>query len=153
MYYSIVNWQNRVYYLLFDEQGLCSVDIEKTSSYQQAIYNEESIYQKQLIEYFTKKRKQFDCPLHLKGTSFQQEVWQALQKIPFGQAKTYQDIAETIQRPKSCRAVGGAIGSNPVFIFVPCHRVIGKSGHLTGFSLGLDLKKELLDFEGIKYKE
>ncbi|GGB01225.1 methylated-DNA--[protein]-cysteine S-methyltransferase [Macrococcus hajekii] len=93
----------------------------------------------------------FDWSFHLDGTPFQQDVWQALLTIPYGETVTYGDIARQIGRPKAVRAVGGAIGRNPVLIAVPCHRVIGKNGRLTGFSSGLHLKRRLLDVEHIPY--
>lgn len=111
-------------------------------------------YAAQLEEYFKGERKIFDMPLDLKGTKFQVEVWKALLEIDYGKTKAYAEIAESIGNPKAVRAVGGAIGSNPISIIVPCHRVIGKNKKLTGFGGGLDRKKELLRIEGITdYKE
>lgn len=103
--------------------------------------------EKQLAEYFDGKRSLFDIPLEYKGTSFQQDVWKALEKIPYGTTLSYKEIAELIQRPKAIRAVGTAIGKNPFSIIVPCHRVIGSNGSLTGFAGGLDRKKILLQLE------
>nr|WP_286168732.1 methylated-DNA--[protein]-cysteine S-methyltransferase [Roseburia sp. 1XD42-34] len=96
------------------------------------------------------KRQKFELDVDLYGTAFQQKVWQALQQIPFGKTVTYSDIAESIEKPQAVRAVGAAIGANPIFIIVPCHRVIGKNGALTGFRGGLDMKKRLLLFEKAK---
>jgi methylated-DNA-[protein]-cysteine S-methyltransferase len=104
-------------------------------------------YAEELIGYMEGKRKKFTMPLDLHGTPFQQSVWMALQEIPYGQTVTYSDIAERIQNPKSVRAVGTAIGANPLLITIPCHRVIGKNGNLTGFRGGLDMKKQLLALE------
>ena len=87
----------------------------------------------ELNEYFAKKRKTFDTPLNPQGTQFQQQVWQALRDIPYGETTSYSAIAEAIKNPKSIRAVGLANGKNPLSIFIPCHRVIGKSGKLTGY--------------------
>lgn len=101
----------------------------------------------QLGEYFAGRRQQFDLPLAPKGTAFQQSVWQELRKIPFGQTAGYGEIAERIGKPKACRAVGMANAKNPLPIIVPCHRVIGKNGTLTGFGGGLELKQRLLDLE------
>jgi len=95
----------------------------------------------------------FNWTYDLTGTPFQLEVWDALQTIPYGTTCTYSDIAEMIGRPRAVRAVGGAIGRNPVLIAVPCHRVIGKNGKLTGFSSGLHLKRKLLDIETIPYND
>ncbi len=102
---------------------------------------------RQLSEYFDGKRKDFDLPLRLNGTEFQMSVLQALQKIPYGETTSYADIAERIGRPKAVRAVGAANGRNPIPIIVPCHRVIGSHGDLTGFGGGLDTKEALLRLE------
>ena len=104
-------------------------------------------YAVELIDYMEGRRKEFTMPLDLHGTPFQQSVWKALQEIPYGQTVSYSDIAERIQNPKSVRAVGAAIGANPLLITVPCHRVIGKNGNLTGFRGGLEMKKQLLALE------
>ena len=114
------------------------------------VYEQEklAVYAQQIEEYLNGQRKIFDIPLDLCGTDFQMAVWQALLKIPYGTTKSYSDIAKEIGRPKAVRAVGGAIGANPVPIVVPCHRVIGKDGSLTGFAGGLDIKQQLLKIEG-----
>lgn len=101
----------------------------------------------QLREYFAGRRKRFDVSLHLVGTPFQQEVWLALQEIPFGETRSYKQIAARIGRPLAFRAVGQALHRNPVAIIVPCHRVIGSSGSLTGFAGGTELKRQLLALE------
>jgi len=106
------------------------------------------IYRKQILEYLQGKRTAFTFALDFRGTPFQVSVWQALTRIPFGETRSYTDIAEVVQRPKAIRAVGAANGANPIPIVVPCHRVIGKNGSLTGFGGGLDVKEELLRFEG-----
>jgi methylated-DNA-[protein]-cysteine S-methyltransferase len=103
--------------------------------------------EKQLSEYFLGQRKTFNIPIELVGTSFQQEVWKFLNLIPYGLTWSYKDIAQKINHPQAVRAVGAAIGRNPVSIVVPCHRVIASNGSLTGFAGGLDRKKILLDLE------
>ncbi|MGV2928308.1 methylated-DNA--[protein]-cysteine S-methyltransferase [Macrococcus capreoli] len=113
--------------------------------------DQNSDYIKDIECYFKGQLKQFDWPLDLHGTDFQKSIWDALLQIPFGESRSYSDISEMIHNPKAIRAVGGAIGANPVMIVVPCHRVIGKSGKLTGFRGGLDMKIELLVIEGIQY--
>lgn len=105
-------------------------------------------YAIELIEYFRGDRKSFTAPLDLKGTSFQIAVWNALCEIPYGETWAYSDVAQRIERPSAVRAVGAAIGANPALVLVPCHRVIGKNGSLTGFREGLDLKRRLLELEG-----
>ena len=102
---------------------------------------------KQLREYFAGKREDFDLPLVLNGTPFQLSVWRNLQKIPYGKTVSYLDIAKKIGNPKAVRAVGLANGSNPIPIIVPCHRVIGSNGSLTGFGGGLPTKQKLLALE------
>ncbi len=105
-------------------------------------------YIAELDEYFAGVRRIFTCPLDLRGTVFQVAVWHALLRIPYGETRSYQDIAVEVGRPQAVRAVGGANGANPVPIIVPCHRVIGKNGTLTGYSGGLDVKTALLQVEG-----
>lgn len=102
----------------------------------------------QLEEYLRGERKRFELPLDLKGTDFQLAVWGALQRIPFGAAISYSELAERLGRPKAVRAAGAANGCNPLPLIVPCHRVIGKNGSLTGFRGGLSAKETLLRLEG-----
>ena len=102
---------------------------------------------RQLAEYFAGNRQEFDLQMAPKGTAFQKRVWQELQKIPFGQTASYGEIAQRVGNSKASRAVGMANGKNPIPIIVPCHRVIGKDGSLTGFGGGLDVKKQLLNLE------
>jgi len=101
----------------------------------------------QLNEYFNNKRQSFDLPLAPEGTAFQQEVWQALLTIEHGKTCSYSDIAGLINKPKAMRAVGAANGRNPLTIVVPCHRVIGRNGALTGYAFGLERKVWLLEHE------
>lgn len=101
----------------------------------------------QLSEYFSKTRKKFDLPILLRGTPFRMLVWNALLEIPYGEVRTYGDIAEIIGNPKAARAVGGACHNNPIGIIVPCHRVIGAGGSLTGFGGGIELKEKLIEME------
>lgn len=101
----------------------------------------------QLQEYLAGQRKKFDIPIKMKGTQFQIKVWNELLKIPYGQTRSYQEIAVAIENPKAVRAVGMANHNNPIGIIVPCHRVIGKNGNLTGYAGGLDIKEKLLKLE------
>lgn len=103
--------------------------------------------QKQLSEYFASTRQRFDLPLDFEGTEFQKRVWQALLDIPFGETRSYRDIAEQVGNIKAVRAVGAANGKNPISIIAPCHRVVGMNGKLVGFAGGLDNKKILLCLE------
>jgi methylated-DNA-[protein]-cysteine S-methyltransferase len=103
--------------------------------------------ERQLSEYFAGKRTTFELPLEPRGTEFQQKVWRSLRTIPFGKTKSYVEIAEAIGSPRACRAVGGASGRNPISIVIPCHRVVGANGSLTGFGGGLETKAKLLAHE------
>ncbi|GCE13230.1 methylated-DNA--[protein]-cysteine S-methyltransferase [Tengunoibacter tsumagoiensis] len=107
--------------------------------------------QEELHRYFAGECVQFTCPLDLHGTPFQLLVWQALTKIPYGKTCSYSEIAQAIGQPKASRAVGAANGANPVPIIVPCHRVIGRNGTLTGYGSGLPTKSWLLSLEGISH--
>jgi methylated-DNA-[protein]-cysteine S-methyltransferase len=104
----------------------------------------------QLTDYFAARRKAFDLPLAPRGTPFQQSVWTALAQIPYGESRSYRDIARAIGNPAAVRAVGAANGRNPIPIVVPCHRVIGSNGTMTGFAGGLEAKAYLLRLEGIQ---
>ena len=102
----------------------------------------------ELSQYFSGARRNFSVPLQPHGTGFQLSVWSELQKVGWGETCTYREIAERLGKPKGFRAVGGAVGRNPIPIFIPCHRIVGANGALTGFSGGLDNKQILLGCEG-----
>jgi methylated-DNA-[protein]-cysteine S-methyltransferase len=102
----------------------------------------------QLEEYFSGKRKIFNMPIGLGGTDFQRKVWLEVAKIPFGQTTTYMKIAQKLGNTAAIRAVGAAIGANPILIVLPCHRILGSDGSLTGYAGGLERKKALLELEG-----
>jgi methylated-DNA-[protein]-cysteine S-methyltransferase len=103
--------------------------------------------ERELSEYFVARRKQFTIPLDMRGTRFQNNVWKALLAIPFGETRSYGQLATQLGNPRATRAVGAANGRNPLSIVVPCHRVIGSSGKLSGFAGGLETKARLLDLE------
>ena len=105
------------------------------------------ILQKQLTEYFEGKRKEFSVPLVIPGTEFQQSVWRELQRIPYGSTRSYKQQSLALNKPDAVRAVAHANGMNRIAIIIPCHRVIGENGHLTGYSGGVERKKWLIDFE------
>ena len=161
----------KIYYSFFDssllkkvfvastEKGVCMVDFLKS---EKAILkrlkrrfpggvirddqkNKEAITQ--LKKYLRGELKRFDCKLDFKGTSFQEKVWSALAKIPYGETRSYKEIAEAIRHPKAFRAVGNANGCNSIPLIIPCHRVIESKGGLGGFGHGIKVKKELLSFE------
>ncbi len=102
----------------------------------------------ELCEYFAGQRREFDIPQKPNGTRFQQRVWEALRRIPYGQTRSYGEIAAQIGNPKAARAVGGANNRNPILILTPCHRVIGADGSLVGFGAGIDIKEKLIELEG-----
>lgn len=104
---------------------------------------------RELIEYFRGERREFTIPLSPEGTSFQRSVWTALQKIPYGEIRSYKDIAEAVGHVNASRAVGRANGENPIIIIVPCHRVVQSDGSLGGYTGGLSIKKYLLHLEGV----
>lgn len=105
------------------------------------------VAKQQLTEYFAGQRTVFDLPIKTAGTAFQQQVWQALKAIPYGETRSYKEIAAAIDNPKAVRAVGGANNKNPISIVIPCHRVIGSNGQLVGYGGGLDTKVFLLALE------
>lgn len=105
----------------------------------------------QLTQYFNHQRTEFDVPLAATGTPFRQQVWQALVEIPYGETESYAGLAKKINNEKAVRAVGTANGANPIALIVPCHRVIGSNGKLTGYAGGLALKEKLLQHEGASF--
>jgi methylated-DNA-[protein]-cysteine S-methyltransferase len=142
-------------YIVADNSSLKAVTFEKNwpdelRKWKKTEQNNNQILQQtsnQLDEYFHGKRTVFDLPLTFTGTPFQNDTWKALLTIPYGETRSYSEQAEIIGNPQAVRAVGRTNGLNPIAIVVPCHRVIGKSGKLTGYAGGLDIKKFLLNLE------
>ncbi len=131
-----------------DDYGLISLEFTDEQNTVQSSSNPFLEQAKaELTDYFAGSRKVFTVPFTLSGTEFQQHAWRALQTIPYGQTKSYQEQSELIGNPKAVRAIGLANGKNPISIIVPCHRVIGKNGTLTGYGGGLWRKKWLLEHE------
>ncbi len=136
--------------LLASEEGLTGLHFEDGFQGDSWIKGESSFLdqaERELNEYFAGKRESFDVPIDLHGTDFQLSVWEALKTIPFGEVVSYQFIADQIENPRAVRAVGLANGRNPISIIVPCHRVIGANGKLTGYGGGVDRKWHLLVHE------
>ena len=130
--------------LYFDGHARCPIAPEAAAAPDATLH----MVQRQLDEYFQGRRTRFELPLRLEGTPFQIAVWSALLDIPYGTTSTYADLATHIGRPRAARAVGAANGRNPISIIVPCHRLIGADGGLTGYGWGIDRKRHLLDLEG-----
>jgi len=153
MYYCYLNTPIGDLLLAGDDEALSLVGFPKGKMRHDPdtdwIYNEEpfATERRQLQEYFAGERRSFDLALNLSGTEFQLRVLEELQRIPYGETTSYSDIARRIGRPKAMRAVGAANGRNPIPIIIPCHRVIGSGGALTGFGGGLDTKEALLRLE------
>ncbi|PKN74514.1 MAG: cysteine methyltransferase [Candidatus Cloacimonetes bacterium HGW-Cloacimonetes-2] len=134
--------------LICSEDAIVSLSFRTGEETQRPLTALEQQVKEQLQEYFEGSRSSFDLPLAPEGTDFQKLVWEELLKIPYGESRTYSEIAVAIGRPKASRAVGNAINKNPIAIIIPCHRVIGKDGNLRGYAGGLELKEMLLRLEG-----
>lgn len=161
IYWSLLNHKDWKIYIAATTKGLCYVGSQNRPLEELEGWSEKRFpgsplvedgdmlhpYIVELIEYFNGKRKSFTIPFDYNGTGFQLAVWNALCEIPYGETRVYSDIANYINKSAAVRAVGAAIGANPVLITVPCHRVIGKNGSLTGYRGGLKMKTELLELE------
>jgi methylated-DNA-[protein]-cysteine S-methyltransferase len=159
--WAILQYDQWKLYTAVTDKGLCYVGspnqsfadfklwMKKRYPYAGLIENENALkpYMNELREYLEGNRQSFSLSVDVKGTPFQQEIWEALMQIPYGKTCSYSDLAQLVQRPLAVRAVGSAIGANPVLITVPCHRVLGKNGALTGYRGGLDMKQFLLQIE------
>ena len=151
VYISIFHHDSQIWEVAASETGVTAVRCR--NSFLQTKENEISRQAAhQLQEYLSGTRTFFQVPLDLSGTDFQKCVWNALLEIPYGSKICYSALARKIGRPDAVRAVAGAVGKNPCLILIPCHRVLGKDGSLTGFSAGLEIKKQLLDLERIPYQ-
>ncbi|KGE17434.1 methylated-DNA--[protein]-cysteine S-methyltransferase [Paenibacillus wynnii] len=161
IYWTLLKHEAWKIYIAATSKGLCYVGsqdkpFEELAAWGSARYpggtlgqedGELQPYAVELIDFLKGVRKSFTFPMDFRGTPFQLAVWNALCEIPYGQTWSYSDVAAHIQKPTSVRAVGTAIGANPILITVPCHRVIGKNGTLTGYRGGLNMKMQLLDLE------
>lgn len=163
VYWALLAYDSWHLYLAATDQGLCYVGspnapweelegwVKRRIPEAKLVEGKEKLenYKTELIEYLAGSRQKFNMPLDLRGTEFQTAVWDELLKVPFGSSATYTEIAERIGRPDAVRAVGTAIGANPVLIPVPCHRMFGKHGEWRGYRGGLPMKKKLLELEGM----
>lgn len=157
LYYGQIEVKQEKFHLVASEKGLVFVGSPNNSI--EEIYkwyptgklkeNQKQVekYAKALESYFIGNKKSFQLPLDIKGTSFQEKVWAFLVNIPYGETMSYSEIAEKIKHPKAARAVGRAVGANPILLFVPCHRVVGKNGKSTGYRGGVAFKERLLQME------
>ena len=148
---GVLFFESKIGFIKITEDGGFITEIKLVNDAGKSIEVNENLIQAQneIEEYLKKERKVFDLPIKLKGTDFQKKVWNELLKIPYGATRSYFDIAKNINKEKALRAVGTAIGKNPLLIVVPCHRVINKNGNLGGFACGLEVKKKLLEIENI----
>lgn len=163
MFIDYLNTPLGLFEFMATEQGICQAIFcgneacgDQASSIQQVESRKNDITalcKQQLTEYFAGNRQIFTIPLDPQGTPFQQSVWNCLAKIPFGTVKSYGEIAKLINKPKASQAVGGANGRNPITLIVPCHRVIGGDGSLTGYAGGIERKLWLLHHEGVEVKQ
>ena len=161
IYWTFFHEQDVRFLLVATERGLCYTavvdkELDKFKAWVMKKYRQAELiedaerlqpYYDEFARFMCGEQQGIACPLDIKGTAFQEQVWEALKEIPYGEVVSYQYIAQRIGRKAAVRAVGGAIGANPVLIVIPCHRVIGKNGTLTGFSSGIEMKKRLLALE------
>lgn len=155
-----------MYNIFFYETDIGTIGIRENGKYITNIYfskfnTDDNIVETDLIkkgimqinEYLQGKRNKFDLPLDLKGTEFQNKVWNELRNIPYGETRSYKDIAVAIGNENASRAIGMANNRNPIPIIIPCHRVIGSNGKLVGYAGGLDIKEKLLNIENVEFKK
>ncbi len=153
---GIAEESHRITNVFFETDFNMEIVLDKNKFLQQSGFDLKetvllTVAAKQLDEYLKGKRREFDLPLAPKGTDFMKAVWNCLITIPYGATKSYKQIAEAAGNPKACRAVGMANNKNPIPIFIPCHRVVGTNGSLTGYRGGLEIKQKLLEIEKSKF--
>ncbi|QWH18783.1 methylated-DNA--[protein]-cysteine S-methyltransferase [Bacillus mycoides] len=161
IYWTLITHKNWRLHIAATENGLCFIGSQDENFEELNLWARKKLpqhtfiqnpdylqtYTKEVIEYLENKRETFTFPIDAYGTEFQLSVWNTVREIPYGKTYSYSKIAERIQKPTAVRAVGAAIGANPLLITIPCHRVIGKNEKLTGFRGGLEMKNELLTLE------
>ena len=148
MHYAVMNSPMGPLTVASTDKGIASIQFGNTLP-EGVVAEPSAIHEtvEQLSEYFEGKRTQFELPLDVEGTDFQKAVWNELQRIPYGETRSYGEIAKAIGRPGAARAVGMANHDNPLAVVIPCHRVVGSNGSLTGYAGGLHLKAQLLSIE------
>ena len=149
MFYTTLQTNLGPWYICQQGQAIVRLSIGETPPFAAEKQDTDLLKQarRQITEYLAGMRTSFNLPLEPAGTPFQKAVWEALLRIPYGETVCYGDLAQMVGRPKGARAVGGACHQNPIPLIIPCHRVVGKDGSLTGFGLGLDMKIALLNLE------
>lgn len=152
MFIDYVNTPIGLFELMATEKGICQAIFCGEETLEVNRNSITDMGKQQIAEYFQHQRQEFTLPLTPQGTKFQQSVWSCLNKISFGSTKSYGEIARMLNKPKASQAVGGANGRNPITLIVPCHRVIGANGSLTGYAGGLERKLWLLSHEGAEIK-
>ncbi|MBC2378504.1 methylated-DNA--[protein]-cysteine S-methyltransferase [Listeria welshimeri] len=148
IYYDSIRFLNKEIYFMASEKGLTYIGVDKKQIQHATLDPKQMMkYKEEIVAYLNGELNEFSLATDVNGTALQLEVFAVLKTIPYGETRTYTEIAAQIKRPKAVRAVGAAIGKNPVLIVIPCHRVIGKNGKLTGYRDGLELKEALLALE------
>lgn len=159
MFYSSINTKLCRIFLIGDDKALRYLHLDTENSKKKFECHPDWVLnrnlfdgiERQIHEYMEGKRERFDVAIHPEGTVFQKRVWQALREIPYGELRSYGDIAKAVGNPKAARAVGAANGKNPIPLIIPCHRVVGSDGSMTGFGSGIDIKKKLIQLERIHF--
>ena len=147
IYSSLFIWEEKRFYLSADDTAVIGIGFDKPES---TVWQDNGILLQctsELEEYFSGKRQAFNVPISFDGTDFQNAVWQKLLEIPYGKVMSYSDLAKAIGKPRAARAIGSACNKNPIAVIVPCHRVVGKNGSLTGYAGGIGIKEKLLAIE------
>lgn len=146
--YAVYQWNKYIVWIGYDEDVVLELRMKEEQCLDEGVRTQfTNQVMKQITEYFEGTRTQFEFSYRLEGTQFQKQVWETLLTIPYGETRTYKEIAVAIGNPKACRAVGKANHNNPILIAIPCHRVIGSSGAITGYAAGVELKETLLQLE------
>lgn len=167
VYYTSLRWNNDTIYIAATDRGVCFISAgdngkEELDQFKRTYFSESKLiennkkmepFRKEVQNYLSGKQQSFRFPIDLYGTTFQKSVWKALLSIPYGEVKTYTDIAREINRPQAVRAVANAIGKNPLLFVVPCHRIVRKDNQLSGFRAGVALKRSLLQLEGVSIND
>ena len=147
IYSSLFIWEEKHFYLSADDNAIIGIGFDKPEN---TVWQDNGILlqcMSELEEYFSGKRQAFNVPISFDGTDFQNAVWQKLLEIPYGKVMSYSDLAKAIGKPRAARAIGSACNKNPIAVVVPCHRVVGKNGSLTGYAGGIGIKEKLLAIE------